>query len=280
MGGTATGSGGGSVRALKKNKYGRDGKGSRSGPKKWGGESGDSVISPEELIDWKVARLAVIEEVQKKKKPVVLFFIEEGMDAVTASREIHDAELATMAKDGEAFFLLVEHNADRTPSLSTGSPIPTSLLTDANLGRAYNISTYPSLLICDPHGNEYRRFSRAPGAGDIKKRIEEVSAFMEVTEHKLRKNLDLAKAKLESKDLRNFFKIVLKNFREGVVGLDAQNESIKVYREVLDNARDEIDEILEDRPRDAMTRLRAMSKSFRDTELDKEIDDAIEIIKG
>jgi hypothetical protein len=267
---------------LKRNKYGKSGKGSsRSGGKKsYGGESGDSVISSDELIDWKVAKLSLIEEIQKKQKPIVLFFMDEEMDAIEASREIHDATLARMAKDGEAFFLLIEHNPDRTPSLSDGSPVPTGKLTSTNPAREYGVSSYPTVLVCDWHGNEYKRIASTPSPDELRKRINEVSPLMSASEQKLRKNLDAAKASLEKKELRKFFSLVLNNFKGGVVGLDAQNEGIQLYRELLDKTREEIDEILAEKPKDGLSRLKAMSKDFRDTELRKDIDDAMEILKG
>ncbi|MCC7509940.1 MAG: hypothetical protein IT464_11310 [Planctomycetes bacterium] len=232
------------------------------------------------MIEWKVAKIDKIEEYQKKKKPLVLFFMEEDMDAVDGSRQVHDAELAKMAKSGDAVFLLIEYNGDRTPSLNTGSPIPTSKLASPNPARDYNVSKYPTLLVCDYHGNEFGRFDKAPQAKDVKSKLDGLNDSIEAMEQKLRKNLDAAKASLEKNDLRNFFKTIFKNFGEGIIGLKAQEEGIKVYRELLDKTRDEIDTILEDRPKDGESRLKALSKNFRDTELRKEIDDALAIIKG
>jgi hypothetical protein len=282
MGGSASGARGGAKAALKKNKYGRDGKGSGSarGSRSHGGESGDSVIPAEELIDWRVAKLSLLEEIQKKKKPIILFFIDEETSAVEASRAMHDATLAKMSKDGDAYFLIVEHNADRTPSMTTESPVPTTKLLDTNPARAYDIRNYPSVLVCDWHGNETRRFNDEPVASDLKRRIDEVSEYMTAWEEKLRKNLDEAKAEFEKKDMRKFFKLMNKNFREGLVGLDAQNEGVKLYRTAINDALDEVDRILEDRPKDGHSKLKKLSKDYRDTEIRKEIDDAIDIVKG
>jgi hypothetical protein len=269
------------VRALERNKYGKSGSGSttRSGPRRHGGESGSSVIPEEALIKWQVLRHSVLEDVQKARKPVVLFFIEEGVDAVDGARMIHDEGLATMSKDGEAMFLIVEHNPDRTPSMDTGSPIPTSKLASPNPGRDYNVSRYPTVLVCDWHGNISREFNRLPTVRDLTREIERVSENMERLEQRLQSNLDRAKEALERDDVRNFLRSVMNNFREGVVGLSAQEESIKLYRELMDKTRDEISDILADRPEDGLSRLRNMSRDFRETELRREIEDAIAIIR-
>lgn len=211
---------------------------------------------------------------------MVLFFIEEGVSAVDGSRMIHDEELASMAKDGEAMFLIVEHNPDRTPSLNTGSPVPTSKLANPNPAREYNITRYPSVLICDWHGNMYQEFNRIPSNRDLKRQVESVSENMEKIEERLKRNLDSAKAALEKDDARTFIRDVLKNFREGYVGLEAQEEGIRLYRELLDKTRDEISRILDDRPDDGVATLRNLSRNFRDTELSKEIDDAMSTLRG
>lgn len=225
-------------------------------------------------------RANTLEEVQKTKKPVVLYFIEEGITAVEASRNIHDEELATLAKDGEAMFLIVEHNPDRTPSMDTGSPIPISKLSNPNPGREYNITRYPSVLVCDWHGNMYQDYNRVPSNRDIKRQIERVSESMKQVEQRLTRNLDAAKAALEKDDSRSFIRSVLNNFRQGYVGLEAQQESIRLYRELLDKTRDEIARILDDRPDDGVATLRSLSRDFRDTELNKEISDAMTTLRG
>lgn len=270
-------SGGAAKAALNKDKY-KKGSGG-PGKKRWGGSSGDAAIPEDELIDWQVAKIDKIESYQKKKKPIILFFLEEGMDAVDGSREIHDKELAEMAKKGDAVFLLIEHNGDRTPSLDTGSPIPTSKLASPNPAREYKVNKYPSLLVCDYHGNEYHRFDKCPTVKDLKKRLEGLGDAIEAAEQRLRKNVDLAKGQLEKKDYRKFFQSLFTNFKEGIVGLEAQNEGIKIYREVIDTTREEINDILEKRPADGQARLKELGKNFRDTELRKEIDDAIKILK-
>lgn len=173
----------------------------------------------------------------------------------------------------------IPYNPDRTPSLSDPSPIPTSRLLSANPSRDYNIAKYPTFLVCDHFGNEYVRHTRIPAAAGLKKDIESLKDHADAKNKLLQKNLDAAKLALEKKDTRKFFAAVLKNFKEGVIGLDAQLESIKVYREVVDKTREEIDDILETRPADADKRLKGLAKDFKDTEVEKDIKDALEIIK-
>jgi hypothetical protein len=209
----------------------------------------------------------------------VLFFPEEDVDPIDASRQLHDEELAKLSEDN-VMFVMIEYNADRTPSFDDGCPIPTSKLLSPNPSRDYNITRNPSYVVCDHFGNEYDRHTNTPSARKLLKSIEDVSDQMEKFNEKLQDNLADMKEALEEKDLKDFFKAALKNFKYGLVGLEAQEETIKLYREQIDGARERIDDILENRPEDGEDVLKDMSKNFKDTELEEEIDDALDILKG
>lgn len=209
----------------------------------------------------------------------MLYFVEEGLDPIDASKQLHDAELAKLSDDN-FLFVLVEYNPDRTPSFDNGSPVPTSKLLSPNPSRDYNISKYPSYLVCDWFGNEYTRYTKTPGAKDIKKQLEGVSTAMEAADKKLQSTLQEAQKALEAKDIRNFMKAAVKNFKTGTVGLAGQEETIALYRKVIDEAREELDSILEKRPDDAKDRLKQMAKDYGETELASEIKDAQTILKG
>jgi hypothetical protein len=214
------------------------------------------------------------------QKPIVLFFLEEGMDAIEGSMEIHDVELATMANEGLATFLLIEHNGDRTPRLDDGSPIPTSKLSSPNPGREYDIRRYPTIVVCDHFGNDYQNFNRVPQPRQIKAAVESVADHMESTNNRLARDVEAAEKALEDKNIRGFFTAALRCFGTGVVGLESAEKMRSIYRNFIDEQRKEIDTILQDRPDDALNRLRGMSRDFRGSELQAEIDEAISIIRG
>jgi len=270
---------------LNKNKYKKSGSssgkasGGTAGKKKHGGESGSSIIPEEELISWYRADTEVFEAAAKDKAPIVLYFVEEGLDPIDASKQLHDTELAKLSDDN-FLFVMVEYNPDRTPSFDNGSPVPTSKLLSPNPSRDYNITKYPSYLVCDWFGNEYDRYTKTPGAKDLKKQLEGVSDAVEKANAKLQGTLDEAKKALEAKDTRNFMKAAIKNFKTGTVGLASQEETIALYRKVIDQAREEVNSILENRPEDAKDRLKQMAKDYGETELASEIKDAQDIIKG
>lgn len=192
---------------------------------------------------------------------------------------LHGLDLAKLSEK-EAVFVQVPYNPDRTPSLDDGSPIPTSKLLNPNPSREYNVTSYPTFLVCDHFGNEFHRHADAPEPTKLMEQIKGLKDTSDAKNKLLQKNLDAAKAALEKKDHRKFFQAALKNFGEGVIGLSAQVETIKLYRELIDGTRDEVNKLLEDRPADAEKRLKALSKDFKDTEVEKDIKDALEIIKG
>jgi hypothetical protein len=258
------------------------GKGRRTGPGRT--QRGRSVLEAEvpeeERIDWREADLSALESAMAREKPIVLFFMEEGMEVLEGSFEIHCAELAKIADDRQATFLLVEHNGDRTPSLDDGSPIPTSRLLSPNMGRDYDIRRYPTVVVCDHFGNEYQNFNRIPQPRQLKSAIESVADQMEDMNRRLMRDVEAAEKALEEKNLRAFFTASTRLFRTGTVGLEAAEKMASMYREVIDEQRKEIDKILDERPEDALQRLRDMSRNFRNTELADEIEEATAIIRG
>ncbi|MBZ0137619.1 MAG: hypothetical protein K8I27_14730 [Planctomycetes bacterium] len=221
----------------------------------------------------------MFEAAAKDKAPIVLYFAEEGLDPIEAGNVLHDAELAKISA-GNTLFVMVEYNGDRTPSFDDGSPVPTSKLLSPNLSRDYDVTKYPTFIVCDWFGNEHDRHTKVPAPSSLIKGIESVSDLMTKANDRLLGNLEEARKCLEDKDTRKFFKAALKNFGYGYVGLEAAEETIKLYRATIDAARAEVDKILESRPEDGQKRLKDMSKDYRDTELESKIQDALDILKG
>lgn len=231
------------------------------------------------MLSWFRGDAEVFEAAAKDKAPIVLYFPEEDLDPIDASRELHDVELAKMS-EGNYLFIMIDHNADRTPSLDNGCPVPTSKLMSPNPSREYNITKYPSYLVCDWHGNEYARFQGTPSAKDLKKDLESVPDSMKGANEKLAATLTVAEKALEEKGVRDFFKAAAENFKTGIVGLEGQDATIKLYRKLIDEARTTVEEILESKPEDGEKRLKDMSKDYKDTELATEIKDALDILKS
>lgn len=182
--------------------------------------------------------------------------------------------------EGNFVFVMIDHNADRTPSMDDGCPVPTSKLLSPNPSRDYGITKYPTYLVCDWFGNEYNRYTKVPVAKDIRSNLETVVESMDTMNTKLAATLTVAQKALEAKDLRDFIKAATANFKTGVIGLSGQVDTIALYRKVIDDARAVVESILEDRPADGEKRLKDMSKEYKDTEMASEIKDALDILKG
>lgn len=206
-------------------------------------------------------------------------FLAEGQTHVDATKALHGEDIAKLSKE-KAVFVLVDFNPDRTPGLNDGSPVPRSKLESSNLSREFDIRATPCWIITDQFGNEFNRFSKAPEGGKLAGSIDGIQAQVDAINTRLGKTLDEARKLLEAKDTAGFLKAAMKNFREGVVGLQAQEDTIKAYKQTLDAAREEVDQILEDRPKNAEKRLKEMLKTFKGTEVHAKIKDAIEIVEG
>ena len=116
--------------------------------------------------------------------------------------------------------------------------------------------------------------SRKPTAALLTKYFKGVTKKVEKAEKKLNKNLSKAQASWEKQDRRNAIKSILKNFKEDMVGLEAQESTIRLYHEILDAARTEIAEMSDDE--DATKKLKAMKAVFKKTDLLDEINEALE----
>ena len=267
--------------ALNKNKYGgKNGKieaWQKKGGKKTHGGGYDSVPKEERIV-WFVPDAEVFEAAAKDKQPVILYFPEEDLDMMDASVELSGPDIMKVSDDS-ALFIMVEYNADRTPSFNDGSKVPTSKFLSPNLSRDYSVAKTPTFIVCDWFGNEYERYTKIPTEKDMLKKIEAVTSEMEKQDKKLATTLEEAKKALEAKELKDFFKAALKNMKTGFIGLASAEETIKLYRQVCDDARDEVEKILDDRPEDGQSRLKDMSKIYKDTDVEKDIDDALDILK-
>ena len=129
-----------------------------------------------------------------------------------------------------------------------------------------------------------RRFETILGPGehwvfgrDVELVRAKVSDLVEDANKKLQKNLDKAQAASDKEDTKNAVKELLKNFKEDVVGLDAQEGSIRLYHEIMDNLRDQKDELLKKGDVDG---LKELGKIVKKTELEKEVDEAMEAAKN
>lgn len=202
------------------------------GKKKHGGESGDSVIKPEDIPTWERPSAKVLERAAAKQLPLFILFEGEN-DESADGKYIHGAEIVKLAKE-KAVFLRVAYTSDREPSWNDGSMVPTSKILGKNPSRDYDIKSYPTMLVTDAYGNEYFRFTAKPDAASLGKKIDAVAEQAKKTNEKLQKSLDASKKSFESKDRAKALKGLLENFRTGVVGLDAQEASIKLYHEIID----------------------------------------------
>ncbi|MCA8915813.1 MAG: hypothetical protein KDB90_10420 [Planctomycetes bacterium] len=179
----------------------------------------------------------------------------------------------------DAMFMKIAYTADREVSpWAEESVVPTSKLLSDNPSREYKVAVgKPAVLVCDWYGNEYFRTDNKVRADKLKLMIAKVSDLVEDANKKLQKNLDKAKESADKEDSKGAIKDLLKNFKEDVVGLEAQEGSIRLYHEIMDGIRAKKDELVEKGDVDG---LKELGKIVKKTELEKEIDEAMEAAKN
>jgi hypothetical protein len=116
---------------------------------------------------------------------------------------------------------------------------------------------------------------KKPAAKELEAAFGKVSAKMDDNAKKLQRRLDNAKKSWEAKDASKAMGEIRGNFKDGLVGYDAQNETIRIYHEVVDAARAQVDALKAEGSADSVKALKAMKGTFKDTEVEKLIDEAL-----
>jgi hypothetical protein len=203
---------------------------------------------------------------------VIYFEAENATDA-----DFSGTELAELSKT-DAVFVKISFTEDREESpWAEKSVVPTSKLLSDNPSREYDVPVgKATVIVADSYGNEYYRLNGTPKADQLKASVAKVKDQSEKAAEKLQKNLDKAKDYMDKEDRKNAVKYLLKNFDEGLVGLDAQEETIRMYHEILDAARSELATLVEKKDANA---IKSLAKEFKKTDMETEIDEALDSVK-
>lgn len=201
--------------------------------------------------------------------PLIIYFTDEKDDPAPFA----DQAFVDLAQS-EAVFVKIPYTSfrDKAPN-AEDSVIPTSKLLSDNPSRDYKVPVGKmALIIADCHGNEYFRLTSVPKAKDLKATLDKVPAQVEKAESKLRKNYDVAKTSWDKQDGANALKPILKNFKEGLVGLDAQQESISLYNQIIEAGLEKVKQAHDRGDNEA---LKGMSKDYKGTAVGKAADEAL-----
>ncbi|MEE9312809.1 MAG: hypothetical protein V3V10_10420 [Planctomycetota bacterium] len=242
--------------------------GPRSGKVKRSG-GGSETVDPATIPSWELPSSEVLESAASEERPLVIYFpSEDATDADWASEKL--AEIS----QSDAIFIKIPFNADREKSAwADDSVVPAAKLLSDNPSREYGVAVNKAMvIIADSYGNEFFRLSKLPKADQVKGYLTKVSDKVEKMNKKLQKNLDKATAALEKEDRAGAIKAILKNFKEDKYGVEPMAESIRMYHEILEEARAEIAELTSNGDVDGLKKL---AKALKKTDAEAEIKEAI-----
>ncbi len=200
---------------------------------------------------------------------MIWFQSEDQPDAAFAGLEI--AEISRT----KAVFIKIPCNTDREPSpWAEESRVPTNKLLSENPSRDYGIPVGRStVVIADSWGNEYFRSSSTPSHRTLESYIAKVTEGVKRTNEKLQKTLDRAREAHDKQDRKAALRHIFTNFKYDIYGLPAQEATVALYRELMDDAREEINKLVEKKDADS---LKALARELKRTDVEKEIDAALE----
>ncbi|MDC1141959.1 hypothetical protein OAU50_02610 [Planctomycetota bacterium] len=235
-----------------------------------GGGGRARVADPTKLPTWEKPTSTSLETAASEERPILIYFAGEKENDFT----VYGEDLKALS-DKECLFVKIAYNADREADpYADESSVPVCKLLSDNPAREYNIKagSKGQLVLCDWFGNEQFRIGTTTKAEAIKSMIGKIGDRVEKEEKDLRKNLDKAKASMEKEDRKNAIKSLLKNFKDGIVGLKAQQESIELYHEIMDAARDEMQDFVE---KGDTAGLKKLATEMKKSDVETEIKDAI-----
>lgn len=214
-----------------------------------------------------------MESAARDNMPLVIYFPSEG----ATDAEFSGVDIARLSQNN-AVFIKVPFTTDRekSPWLEE-TVVPTSRLLSDNPSRDYKVPVgKATVIVADAWGNEYYRTTSIPTVTQLRGWLVKVSDRVEKENAKLAKNLEKAREAVQNSNRKDAVKLLLTNFKDGVVGLEAQEESIRLYHEIMDATRTEVSEL---KAAGNKTGLQALLKDFKKTDVEKEIDEAIKSLK-
>lgn len=234
-----------------------------------GAARGPIAVDPEGVPSWQRPSTDVVESAATDQRPIIIYFPSEN----ASDSEFYGKEIAELSKTN-AMFIKMPYNADREASpYVIASAVPSSKLLSDNPARDYNVAVgKATVVVCDWFGNEFFRTEPSVKADKLSTMVKDVKNKVEDVDSKLQKNLDKAQAFVHASDRKNAIKLLLKNFSEGVVGMNAQENSIRLYHEVMDSVRAEIVELEEKRD---VAGLKALAKEVKKTDTEKDVEAAL-----
>ena len=226
------------------------------------------------MPSWQKPDAASIESATAETRPIVVYFPDEA----DSDFELYGEEFAELSKT-DAMFIEIAYTADREVSpWAEESVVPTSKLLSDNPSREYKVEVgKATVVVCDWFGNEYFRTDNRVKVDKLKEMLVKVTDLVKTKNDKLQKNLDKAKQAQEKANTKDAIKSLMKNFDEDVIGLEAQEGSIRLYHEIMDGLRTQKDALVE---KGDMEGLKELAKLAKKTELEKEIDEAMASVKA
>ncbi len=213
----------------------------------------------------------MLESAQNGDKPILVFFPGESEEQ-NSDGYMADPAMAELV-DAKAIFVRIPYTSDREKAPSGDSCVPTCKLTSDNPTRDFGVRTYPTFVVADKYGNEqFRIETKKPAAKELEGFFEKVASKVEDSTKKVQKNLDAATKAWSSKDRSTALKSILKNFKDGFVGYDPVEGTVRLYNEIMEASRAEIASLKESG--DAKG-LKALKTALKGTDAEKDADEAL-----
>jgi hypothetical protein len=240
---------------------------------------------------WNPAQSWVFQNAVDKNLPIVLYFVEADDDETRLT--VSGQKVAEYSTDKAMFVIVPKPAAEKVAEVKDGptvtgggksvkeseakaetgiSPVPVNKLLAADLWKAYGVDKAKTMIVADWFGNSQTVYASAPKEGVITKAIDVVPDTMKQAEAKADKELTKVESALEKANDAAALRSALKIFKMDVVGFASVTKAVEKYGQIINRGRDQMKNI---EATGDVTALRKLKSTFRGTELDVEIENAV-----
>jgi len=117
-----------------------------------------------------------------------------------------------------------------------------SRLKSDNIPGAYNVAAgRTTVVVADWHGNEWFRPAARVTPAQLERMLSDVGSRVDAAEQRMARQLERARNSLTEDNRRDAINTLRRSARDGVVGLDSANETLKLLDEIIAQGRKDVE---------------------------------------
>jgi hypothetical protein len=223
-------------------------------------------VDPAHVVRFQAPSNDLLESAQREQHPLVVVIVPSDQDN---ERLLYGQDFADMSREKATFVKVVDSGDRDRPAWEVNSTVPTSPLLSANPARDFNAPAGRiTILVCDWFGNEYQRFQGNVRANSLERTVQGMEQLVEGETRRLERLYERAEQSHEREDVSGTVRSLVRVFAVGRTGLEPVEKASRLYHELCDKARQDVEKLVADGDEAG---LRELERTFRNTDMADEI---------